>query len=528
MNKKFFSIIAMISLPAAIFAQGEISASNPLTIDVEMQGSFSNSKTPLWLNANKYGLSSLNADNGYLRGIGAYDKNYKDGKYEIKAGLDVAVPIGYKSVGYQETYTSHFILQQAYVEGRYKLGYLSIGAKERPMELKNNELSSGSQTLGINARPVPQVRLGLADYWNIPLTNKWLSFKGHLAYGIMTDGAWEESFAKGSRNKYNKNTRYHEKAGYLRIGKEEKFPLILTLGLEMAAQFGGDVYNWAGTDQEGYANAGNVTFSSGLKSYWHAFSGTGTDNGESTYSNSEGNILGSWVARLNWNDDNMTIGAYFDHYFEDHSGMFMLDYDGYGTGDEWGIRKEKKYFAYSLKDGLVGLDVKLKKFPYINQLVVEYMNTRYQSGPIYHDHTENISNHLGGRDGYYSHSSLPGWQHWGQVMGNPLFMSPMYNTDGYIAIENDRFNAWHLGVAGNPFCGFHYRTKLSWQRGLGTYANPYYTPKENISILVEASYKFPETTKLHRLSVKMAYGADFGKLLGNNSGFQATLRYNIR
>ena len=32
---------------------------NDINYKVEMQGSFSNTKTPLWLNANKYGLSSL-------------------------------------------------------------------------------------------------------------------------------------------------------------------------------------------------------------------------------------------------------------------------------------------------------------------------------------------------------------------------------------------------------------------------------------------------------------------------------------
>ncbi len=34
----------------------------------EMQGTFSKGKTPLWLNANKHGLSSLEECNGYLRG----------------------------------------------------------------------------------------------------------------------------------------------------------------------------------------------------------------------------------------------------------------------------------------------------------------------------------------------------------------------------------------------------------------------------------------------------------------------------
>ena len=35
---------------------------------VETQSSFSHGKTPLWLNANRHGLSSLDRSNGYLRG----------------------------------------------------------------------------------------------------------------------------------------------------------------------------------------------------------------------------------------------------------------------------------------------------------------------------------------------------------------------------------------------------------------------------------------------------------------------------
>ena len=38
-----------------------------ITYKVEMLSSVSNEKTPLWLNANKYGLSSLEKNNGYMR-----------------------------------------------------------------------------------------------------------------------------------------------------------------------------------------------------------------------------------------------------------------------------------------------------------------------------------------------------------------------------------------------------------------------------------------------------------------------------
>ena len=312
MKKPVFALLCLCSISALAQSNSEDS----LSIDVEMQGSFSNSKTPLWLNANKYGLSSLTASNGYVRGMATYDKAFLDDELKVQLGADVAIPMGYKIQGYKSHYTQKYIIQQAYVEGNWKYGVLTIGAKQQPMELKNNELSSGSQTLGINATPVPQVRLGLNRYWAIPYTKEWLAIKAHVAFGMMMDAPWESVAAKGSVNKYNRYTRYHEKAGYLRIGNEEKFPLSLTLGLEMAAQFGGTVYNWIGTDENGF-KGGNVKLSSSFSSYFHAFTGTGSDTGEDTFSNAEGNNLGSWVARLNWNDDNIEVGAYFDHFFED-------------------------------------------------------------------------------------------------------------------------------------------------------------------------------------------------------------------
>ncbi len=514
-----------------ITSEGTIeTAHEGLSVDAEMQASISNAKTPLWLNANKFGISTLNPDNGYLRGSATYDKAFEDGKYELTAGMDVILPIGYKSYGYSRHHTSSIFIQQAFVEGRYKLGSLTIGAKQQPMELKNNELSSGSQALGINARPVPQVRIGLRDYWTIPVLNSWFAFKGHMAYGVMTDGSWAEDFAFNSGKRYNKNTRYHEKAGYLRIGNNEKVPLSLTLGLEMASQFGGDVYSWVGSDEMSTPiTSDKYTLSSSMKSYWTAFIGMATgDTGEGIYKNTEGNQLGSWVARLDWTAEEWCAGIYFDHFFEDHSGMFLLDYDGYGTGSEWNVKKDNRFFGYSLKDMLLGADIKLKGFKYINQAVVEYMNTRYQSGPVYHDRTEGNQTHISGRDQYYNHYCLPGWQHWGQVMGNPLYLSPLYNTDGNIGTYNNRFYAWHFAIAGDPAEGLHYRAKLSWQRGWGTYEDPYVCPKENTSILLEVGYRFADNSTLRNLGVKAAYGADFGKIRGNNSGCQFTIHYNIR
>lgn len=153
---------------------------------VELQATVANDKTPLWLNANRHGLSSLEDVNGYVRGALTRPLRRDSAfRWGLGYGLDVAVAHGF---------TSRVVVQQAYVEGRWLHGVLTMGSKEYPMELKNNSLSSGSQTFGINARPVPQVRLALPEYWTVPLTRGWLHLKGHIAFGRMTDDNWQHEF----------------------------------------------------------------------------------------------------------------------------------------------------------------------------------------------------------------------------------------------------------------------------------------------------------------------------------------------
>ena len=84
-------------------------------------------------------------------------------RWAVGYGLDIAVPVNY---------TSHFIVQQAFAEVRWLHGTMTIGSKEFPMELKNQTLSSGSQALGINARPIPQVRFALPEYITLPFLER--------------------------------------------------------------------------------------------------------------------------------------------------------------------------------------------------------------------------------------------------------------------------------------------------------------------------------------------------------------------
>lgn len=483
-----------------------------LEYNIEMQSTLSSERTPLWLNANRYGLSSLKKSNGYLMaGISRPLNTDSIRRWGMGFGVDVAFPYNY---------TSKVVVQQAFVEARWLHGVLTVGSKEYPMELKNNNLSSGSQTLGINARPIPQVRLGIPEYWTLPFAKGWLHLKGHVAFGQMTDDNWQHDFTE-RKSKYVDNVLYNSKAAYLKIGNENRScPISLELGIEMAATFGGTTYLPDG--QGGMTKVDNYK---GLRAFLNALIPGGSDIGETTYQNVEGNHLGSWLMRVNWNTDRWRLGVYADKYFEDHSAMFFLDYDGYGDGRKWMEKEKNRYFLYDFKDIMLGAELNLKYGNWVRNVVVEYIYTKYQSGPIYHDHTSLVPDHLGGKDNFYNHSIYPGWQHWGQVIGNPLYRSPIYNNDKAISVQNNRFMAFHIGFDGRPSRNFTYRVLASWQEGYGTYDVPYEDVRYNFSFLVEGEYAF-SSRLLDGWRIKGGYGMDFGKILGNNRGFQITVSKN--
>lgn len=467
--------------------------------------------SPLWLNSNKYGLSSVRPNNGFLR-AGLFRSMERDTAHcwAWAAGADVALAYDF---------TSTAVIHQAFGELRWGAALLTVGSKEQPLELKSQELSSGSQTMGINARPMPGVRLSLPEYWDIPGTGGFLGVKGHIFYGRQTDDRWQRHFVKND-NSYTEKTLFHTKAGYLRFGRTGK-PLTVEAGLEMGCQFGGYSYMWDEISN-GMTYAANE---GGLKGMLRAFVPGGNETTEdgTAYENAQGNHLGSWLLRVNYDRDEWGVSLYADHFFEDQSSMFFLDYNGYGSGEEWNERKHSKFFLYDLRDIMLGVELRIKKQGWIESAVMEYLYTKYQSGPIYHDHTKSMPEHIGGDDNYYNHNIFSGWQHWGQVMGNPLYRSPLYNSDGLIMVENNRFWAWHIGLLGHPVDGLGYRVLCSWQRGFGTYYTPLVAPQRNTSILAEVDYSFGNKSGLEGWAVRGAFGMDHGSLLGNTVGLQLTL-----
>lgn len=469
-----FMLMAPVTTMQAQFDKG-------LHYQIETSATLSGGEhTPFWLVANKHGLSSIRKNNAYLD-AGIFRDLEKDKDFSYGFGLEM--------VG-ASRFTSKFFIQQAYADLRYHWLELSIGSKERGSELKNDQLSSGGMTFSTNARPIPQVRISIPEYTPVPFTKQWLHVKGHIAYGKFTDDKFQERFTDG-RSKFTKETFYHSKAAFLKV-ENEKTPLSVELGIEMAAQFGGDCYFPDGTV---------IRTPNKFKDFLKVFipSGGGSDASESDQINILGNHLGSYTAAVGYRFPTWKVKAYYEHFFEDRSGMV---------------------FTYGMwKDALIGLEVTLPQNRYVTSVVGEYIHTKHQSGAFHY--LDGFDKPFTGADNYYNNGQYAGWEHWGMGLGNPLLTAPIYNSDGDLSFKSNRVKGFHLGLNGSPTSEIDYRILVSVVKHWGTYGAPFQTIRRNHNGLLEVTYK-PQ--QLNGWSFALAGAADGGDMLGNSWGGMLTIR----
>ena len=350
-----------------------------LTYHVEVSANASSGDyAPLWFTANRNGLSSSEPNSAYLRAGLAYRHSFNRG-WRIAAGLDLAGAVEGPSA---------FAVQQAYADVSWRVLNLSIGSKERAPLGKNPLLSSGGMVEGNNARPVPQVRVEIADYYTVPGTKGWFAFKGHVAYGRFADDRWQRNFARGNHQAYLEDVLYHSKALMFKVGNKERFPLEAEVGMAMSAQFGGKRHSFSQKNGEWVEEVYEMPH--GLKNYAKVFlaktGGSDTPGGDQV--NVEGNHLGSWNFALNYYWRDWKLRAYYEHFFDDHSQMFFE----YGR---W-------------KDGHLGIEITLPRNRWVSTLLWEGLATKDQSGPILYDGDERFSNaaysgtQISAKDDYYN------------------------------------------------------------------------------------------------------------------------------
>lgn len=445
--------------------------------------------TPFWLVSNRQGLANTKKDFGFVR-LSASKPLETEGRWRWEAGADVALGWRMQSV---------FTLQQLYAGARYRCLGAWAGCRELPDIFGAKGLASGNLLYSGNSRPLPQVRIGIFDYNDIWGLKGWLAAKGYISFGYFTDSAWQRKYwAEGQKR--SEHVFYHSKGLWLRNGNPARFPLTLECGIEMGTQFGGIIYH----------NGKVWHMLHGFKDWWKAIipskGDSGTPDGEQT--NVQGNMTGCWDFRLSWapRQADWSVRAYYEHYFEDHSQL---------------------YIEYAWKDGLWGVEGNLPQNPVLSTVVYEYLDTRDQTGAVYWDHNEAITEQVSGRDNYYNHYLYSGWQHWGMGMGNPLVLSPLWNSERQSYFRSTRVRAHHIGLRGNPAPALDWRLLASCTRNWGNYAATEYggalpAVETTWSAMLELTWR-PQSHLLDGWHLTAALAGDTGELTGRNFGLMLTL-----
>ena len=486
---------------------------------------------PFWFTAQRNGISSIESSCGYAR-YGLKYSNTLGKKEEWSYSIVADVASGYN----QE---NTFMVQQAYGELNYKWLTFTIGSKERWSEQEhffiemaarasdNNvagklqwlfagryaSLGSGGLVYSGNSRPIPQVRVEIPDFTSIPGTNDWLKVRGYIAYGMFCDHNFQREFTTTNpQARYGKNILYHGKALFLNIGKASRFPITFDGGLEMHTQFGGDIYT--------HADGLSVSMPRKPMDFFKALIPlSGSDETPTVeQTNISGNQLGSWHAAFTIHTRKADIRIYGEHMFEDFSQLFFFEYQQNREG-------KKRLIYYPWRDIMIGVNIanKWEKLSFISNIRYEYLTTRDQSGALYHDPSNYFNEQMDGGDNYYNHGIYPGWSNWGMGIGNPLIISPIYNSNGSLQFASNRLVAHNIGVNGilNGKFPMVYRLNYTYSENWGTYANPFNEKRYTTSLLAELTYTPAKSNWMGTISI----AHDKSSHIGNSTGVMFTLTY---
>ena len=488
-------LLLSASLFCSVISQAQDTLATHVTYDVMTETAVGTGDyTAFLLTANRHHVLSTRPNTAYLRGAVNVEHAFsKD--LSLSGAVDI---IG-------SVHADHKVyLQQAYLNLQGKGFFLEAGSREHRQVVRDDLLSTGSFVKGTNAKPIPQVHFGTNDFWTVPYTKGWLQVNFDFGYGkFMDSGYREDQFVEHDVNKtYAKDIWYHQKHLYLR--SNPKKPVLITVGIEHAVQFGGTKYF---RDPKKQPSEKPLN----LKSFWKVI----LPGGDSQYFENNamedwvwGNHVGVMTAQIGWNiNKDYQVQVYLDNPFEDGSGI--------RKGNGW--------------DGLWGMQYtnKAEGRQYVRGAVLEYFQSTNQSGPLHWDSGDypepirhQITDLVTGKDEYYNHSFYGSYTHYGMTPGNPLIPSPIYNKDGYSAFRDNRVKAWHLGVNGEITDHLSYLVKGSYREGWGTYDEPLTTRHHSFDALLQAIFH----TGPWQFSA--AYAFDKGNIFGDCSTFDFKISYH--
>jgi len=461
MNKVITLFICILASFIQLHAQNDTIKYNVGVLGVASSGEYS----PFWIQNREYGKiasSPMSAD--IWVGI-SKDFGNKTRLFDYGFKAEVLLQI------YDKKTTAYF--HELYLKTRLSVFDVVIGAREEQFGNQDSTLSCGGFLFSQNARPMPKITVGIEHFIVVPFTFGFFEIKGAIAHGWFTD------------NIYTQNLYLHHKYAYGRIGG--KLPVHIQYGLDHVAQWGGIV---PGVGQQPV----------GLNDFTSIF--LASPGGKNSTSNDQFNVLGNHIIsqslKLEVELSDFQVSGYWQNLSEDGPIRFI-------------------WSTMNRPDGLWGVSVRNKNFPYIKGILYEYLNTTDQSGP-YHDKDGLI---YGGGDTYFNNSIYQnGWTYFSRSIGTPFILSPIYNKDGNVSVLNNRVQVHHIGLEGDV-CGYSYKMLGSFSKNYGTYGAPYTHMIRNSTMMLEVNKKFPA---LSNIRCGVSLGADFGKLYGNTVGCQFSIR----
>ena len=336
-------------------------------------------------------------------------------------------------------------------------------------ETQDTTLTMGSLIFSGNSQPLPHITVGIDRYRPFPGLFGYLEIKGGLTHAWMADDV------------YMRHSYIHHKFAGVRIGG--RLPVNISYEFHHAAQWGGISPVW-----------GDI--GSDWRSFLNVMMARAGGNMRNDQANAQGNHVGSQQLMLTGKGKGWEVSAYWQNFFEDNFSLI-------GKGQ-------------NIADGLWGISLKQSRWPFIQGVTYEFLNTTDQSGP-WHDRDGLC---YAGNDSYYRNSVfLNGWNYFYRSMGTPFITSPLYNEDGTIYTLNSRVRVHHFGVRGDIY-GFRYRLKTSYARNYGNDNSSRQVLSTNTAVLLEVSKQVPQAWGLD-FGIRLA--GDFGTQWGNTFGAQLTI-----
>ncbi len=472
-------ILVIIALFGCLAGPAPAQQRSPQSVMVEVGGGGSSDAAfPFWLYSNRMGMIDDAPRLGYVRAL-ATASLWSSRSTRVDVGADVVARWSASSTAY---------FNQLYVRAQWQAFQLRIGREVESIGLTAGVLSSGSMGTSLNATPMPKVVVSLPAYQPVPGTRGYLEFRGHLTHGWFEDGREVQ------------NAWLHEKSLYLRAGG--RLPLNVYAGLVHDAV-------WAGQSER----HGDIP--DGLDDFVRVFFALrgSADAPAIDQDYIQGNHLGIYDMGLTYRHSRATLLVYRHMPFNDKDGVKLKTW----------------------QDGLQGIAVTRADRGFIDQVVYEYLYTKWQSGPKAPTRERDGP---AGRDDYYNHGIYRhGWTYYRRTLGSP-FLFPhedLEDSPNRLFIANTRLVGHHLGIGGHPWRSVEYRVMVSYTRNYGTYYEKdaiesaggvyrFNPPLEQVSLQVQGTVTLPRRPAW---SIGLAVGWDKGQVYEDRLGALLTLRYRV-